>query len=70
MKTKYRYIHFEQDKADQKEWILYDKHQNILGFVSFYKPWKQYTIEFPHDDDVFNTQCLEDIINFLGQLNK
>lgn len=71
MKTKYRYINFEQDTMDPQEWVLRNsRSKDILGFVSYYKPWKQYVIEFPHSDDVFNNQCLKDIADFLEQLNK
>ena len=70
MKTQYKYIHFEIDAIENGEWVIYNnKTTDILGYVNYYGPWKQWTAEF-QKDYVFNTQCLLDIADFLGQLNK
>ena len=74
MKTKYKYIHFNE--TVKGTWYCYNnKTESDLGCVEYYKRWKQWVWvwgrigEF-EQDRVFNGQCLEDIIDFLGQLNK
>ena len=72
MKTEYKYISFKlTDGKDNKKGALClnKKTGTVLGYVEYYKPWKQYVIEFL-EDCVFNTSCLLDIADFLGQLNK
>ena len=71
MKTKYKYIEFTvNDKESLRKGGLCVniKSKTILGYWDYYKPWKQYVIEFL-EDCVFNTACLLDIVDFLGQLN-
>ena len=68
MKTRYRYIHF--DEAEGVGWYCYNnKSETTLGCVTYYARWRQWVIDFK-EDCVFNVQCLQDIADFLGQLNK
>jgi len=72
MKTEYKYISFKlTDGKDNKKGALClnKKTGTVLGYIEYYKLWKQYAIEFL-EDCVFNNSCLLDIADFLGQLNK
>ncbi len=72
MKTRYKFIHFAKCNPSSKGWLwgcLNNKDKDIMGVIIYYKPWKQHVIEF-REGCVFNNSCLEDIIDFLGQLNR
>ncbi len=72
MRTEYKYIKFTfVDSNDHKKGgdCLNKKSTTVLGYWQYYKPWKQYVIEFL-EDCVFNETCLRDIADFLNQLNK
>jgi len=71
MKAKYKYIEFTfSDKKSPLKGgsCINRKSKDMLGYWDYYAPWKQYVIEFL-EDCVFNTTCLQDIADFLGQLN-
>ena len=70
MKTTYKYIHFEQATLDRVWNCINNKHKIVLGVVSYYLPWKQYVFNALYSDDVFSQDCLEDIIDFMKQLDK
>jgi hypothetical protein len=74
MKTKYKYIYFEQAMFEEgtEGWVCYNKKtDDLLGRVEFYKPWKQWIIEFEKGGSIiFNNTCLRDIAHFLDQLNE
>ncbi len=69
MKTKYEHIYFEKDNDDP---VIWDCHNNkgygVLGFVDYYKVWKQFVFNSA-DCAVFSNDCLDDISHFLKQLN-
>ncbi len=70
MKTKYKYICFEQLEKREKTNIyicLNNKSRNSLGLIKWYGPWRQYCI-FPSVNSVFNRECNNDINNFITQL--
>jgi len=72
MKTEYKYIKFtfnDKDAPLKGGFCINKRSKTTLGFWDYYAPWKQYVIEFL-EDCVFNTTCLKDIVDFLGQLNK
>ena len=72
LKQRYKFIHFGRVAVVncEYEWkCLTNKSNEPLGVILFYKPWKQYVIQF-NDGCVFNNQCLADISDFLGQLTK
>ena len=70
MKTKYRFIHFSPTILDGIWNCVNNRHQTVLGVVSYYKPWKQYVFNAEDPADIFSQDCLEDIIDFMKQLNK
>ena len=41
---------------------------DLLGGVCWYGPWRQYVFE-PEDGTVFNNGCLNDISDFLSEMN-
>jgi hypothetical protein len=72
MKTKYKYIHFEEIPLPRKTstWsIRNNKSGSLLGVIKWYGPWRQYCF-FPssYGEVVFNKGCLEDINDFITQL--
>ena len=70
MKTKYRFIHFEQTILVGIWNCINNRHSTILGVVSYYTPWKQYVFNAEDTGDIFSQDCLEDIIDFMKQLTK
>jgi len=71
MKTKYKYIHFEQTVLAGCWNCLNNKSNDDLGSVIWYKPWGQFVFEpVELGDIIFNASCLRDIAHFLDQLNK
>lgn len=71
MKTKYKFIYFEKGISQGKEFwaIKNNKTTTTLGFIRYYKPWRQYVFESMRDS-VFNDTCLADIQHFMGQLKE
>ena len=68
LKTKYKFIHFEQAGSG---WSLRNsKTKDVMGYVAYYSPWRQYVVEFSKLNYVFNNQCLRDTADFMDQLNK
>jgi len=68
LKTKYKYIYFDESDLFGRRWIIKNnKTKNILGYLEFYKPWKQWVFS-ANENAVFNDQCLRDILDFMGQL--
>lgn len=70
MKTEYRYVHFVDMSGDEYQYwnCVNTKHGDILGFVAIYDPWNQWCY-FPGEDVVYSSECLDDIADFLRQLN-
>ena len=67
IKTRYKFIHF-QDMGT--EWVCFNnKSMDVLCTVEFYKPWKQYVCSFS-EGVVFSAGCLDDMSNFVKQLEK
>ena len=77
MKTEYKYIRFividEMPGRKTKRWGCFNNHElepeEVMGEIYYYGGWRQYIIEF-HDGYIFNAGCLDDIADFLGQINK
>lgn len=70
--TEYKFIHFEKYDETPKtsKWrAVNNKSGAVLGLVHFYPAWQEYCF-FTVPDCVFNSGCLTDIIDFLGQLNE
>ena len=81
MKTKYQYIHFEETpnlgKKTSKWECMNSKSKYTLGWVYWYGAWRQYVFEpwvspstSIYEGEIFNKGCLDDISDFLDQLNK
>ncbi len=73
MKTHYQYIHFEETPNPGKKTTTWDcvntKSNGFLGYVYWYGAWRQYIIEYELET-ICNKGCLDDIADFLDQLNK
>ena len=72
MKTLYKYISFkliEQKPKTQVYLCLNNKSQGELGLIKWYPSWRQYCY-FPTVQAVYSSGCLNDIDDFLMQLNK
>lgn len=70
MKTKYKYIYFEKTPVNEDEWDIWNnRHQDLIGRIKYYEPWKQYVF-IGRDDCIFSASCLADIIDFIKQLEK
>ena len=71
MKTRYKFIHFEQDGNNYDGKPVWFCHNNRSGHqiaaLIWYKPWRQWVMQ-GQDDAVFSSDCLEDIQHFIGQL--
>jgi hypothetical protein len=65
------YIDFIKSGVFDKRpsWNIHAKKDGkLLGFIYYYKNWKQY-IFYPDMDTVWNDGCLKDVINFLAKVN-
>ena len=73
MKTEYDYLSFDLTEKQPKKttsWYCREKsNKNILGYVGWYAPWRQYCF-CPVGQTVFNESCLQDIRHFIGQLEE
>lgn len=75
MKTKYNYVYFLNVTEDypKLKTKVYECRtlfsNNYLGTVKWFGRWRQYCIFFDNST-IFNSICLEDVVDFLKQLNK
>ena len=70
MKTKYEWIRFEANE-ETKRWECFNGDDDILGAIWYATGWRQFSfIPDMNYDLQFNFRCLEDIADFLKQLNK
>lgn len=73
MKTHYKYIHFREIPNPGKKttrWECFNTNSNWpLGEVEWYGAWRQYIFE-TSGEIILNKGCLDDISDFLDQLNK
>ena len=68
MKTRYRFIYFEQFHST---WFCHNiKSEAPLCSIEYYKPWRQWAVTSVCPGTVFSGDCLTDIANFMGQLEK
>lgn len=69
--AKYKYIHFVEIEITSKKYRSYEcrnnKSDDVLGWVSYYRPWKQNVFTASKEWPIFNDICLLDIIDFLGK---
>lgn len=69
MALKYKFIHFT--KCDTKPFVYACRNNrsgDVLGFILYYPAWRQHVIEFTQNS-IFNNECLQNIAEFLGELN-
>jgi len=72
MKTEYEYIRFEKiaEKVKTSVWSCLNSHYDTeLGRVKWYPQWRQYCY-FPTVAAVYSVGCLNDISDFIHQLNE
>jgi len=72
VETQYKFIHFLKKEEKPKTSVWYccnNKSDNILGEVKWYSRWRQYCY-FSTVPAIYSIGCLEDINNFIQQLNK
>ena len=72
MKTRYEFIRFEEVEKKPKTSVyhcLRNSSGDVLGEVKWYGPWRQYCF-YPAFSTVFNSGCLDGIVDFLRQLKK
>lgn len=76
MKTEYQYLVFEQKKVEgfyktkNTPWTCMNKgSRSELGVIKWHGAWRQYCY-FPLIQAVYSSGCLDDIADFLKQLNK
>lgn len=72
MKHKYKHIHFVKadtaPPAEEPYWrCKNNRSEATLGIVEMYREWNRYVFE-PTANTAFDTNCLQDIIHFMGQL--
>ena len=68
MKTKYRFIEFE-DMSSGIYLCKNRKHGDILGYLEWERLWKCFVF-MPDEYTKFSPDCLADIQHFMGQLKK
>ena len=75
LQLNYKYIHFSDmsflySKKKTKTFNCRNSNTyDLLGEVKWFGRWRQYCF-FPNHETIFNSICLNDISNFLQQLNK
>jgi len=58
-----------EDKRKTKVVAIINKnHQEIIGEVRWFSRWRQYCF-FPATDTTWNVNCIQDIGDFIGELN-
>ncbi len=71
MKTRYKYIHFEEGpnpgRSTRRFLCRNTESRLILGEVKWERGWRQYCFS-PMGCTVFSKGCLEDVNDFIGQL--
>jgi len=71
MEKKTKYITFSETVAPQHGKptyvILNNKSQEPIGMIEFYPPWRQYVFS-AYEEAVWNKDCLQEIVTFLGEL--
>lgn len=69
--TKYLTFYKAGEYPKTEHWVIASRTDSyILAQVKWYGPWRQY-IMFPESGNIlFNKDCLQDIVNFLKDLNK
>ena len=67
---KSKFMTSEYYEAFKEYYIKNKKTEDMLGTVTYYKPWKQWVFCAFDDLCIFSAGCLQDIFNFIAELNK
>ena len=68
MKTRYKYIRFEESVNPDCAWLCYNNRSgHILASIAWEKRWKQYVATFD-EETIWSRDCLRDVIEFMEQL--
>ena len=75
MKTKYKFIYFEnvkweEDGHQRTGWYCFSKGGDLIARIAFYPRWKKHVFSTKNEDVIFDASCLKDVIHFLEQLDK
>ena len=74
LKTEYRFIKFEQESNMYQAnpiWRCKNKKQNTqLGIIEYYNHWNQWVFGYIDHQIIFNSDCMDEILHFLKQLNR
>lgn len=69
-KESYLEFRLVKECAKTSAWdVLSKRHGSVLGTISWYGAWRQYTF-FPYEDTVFNPDCMREISGFIDQQMK
>jgi hypothetical protein len=62
---------FEGTSASEKTniWGVYSEHGPLLMRVSWYAPWRRYTVDTGGCKTICDAVCLREIANFLDKVN-
>jgi hypothetical protein len=67
------YLRFVSDgfspSGKTKKYLITTLDGNTLGAVSWYAPWRRYAFHSCGYVATFDSNCLQDIVNFLDKLN-
>lgn len=66
MKTKYKFIRFEE-LYDEFYAIYNNRSNDLLGELQFYKPFKKWELSLERNVG-FTKECLLDVVDFIKQL--
>ena len=73
MKMRYKFINFVLlreiiSNSEMPEWeCKSNKHNQLLGYIAWYEPWKRFCL-YPKPSTIFDSICMGDIIDFIGQI--
>lgn len=74
MKTEYKHIEFidvsdEYPERKTQVWVCQNKDNETLGYVEWFNKWRQYCFNC-ENQIILAESCLEDICDFIKQLNE
>ncbi len=45
--------------------IVNNKISDVIGYITYYPPWKQFVFNQAHEGVVFNNECLKNIVDYM-----
>lgn len=64
-----KYLDFVKDDIVKTIWIINKKTKEKIGVINFYSKWNKYIFS-SKSNVIFDSQCLQEIIKELDELNK